>query len=202
MKKYILTLAIVLGGLSLSAQNFNRYFSFYYEPSAPMGDAIAEDFSWWGGGFRYQYPINDQLYMGMELGWNSFSEYKQRTTYQVENGAITTDLYTYSHNIPLAVRTDYFVPMDGSIIPYIGLSVGTMYSDQSIYFSNYVIEDEAWGFMVRPQIGALIALDVARRQFIDIGLRYSWSNPDFRFFEEVEAIEYLGIHIGFTIPTY
>ncbi len=202
MKKYIFTFIIALGTLTSSGQNFSRYFSFYYEPSIPLGsEVIADNTSWWGGGMRYQYPINNQLYLGFEFGWNSFSKYIERTTYQLDHGAITTDLYAYSHNVPLSIRADYFIPTDGSIIPYAGLSVGMSYSDQSLYFSHYEISESSWGFVVRPQIGALISLDVARRQFIDVGIRYSY-NPQSFDIMPVSAIQYLSLHVGYTIPTY
>ena len=57
------------------------------------------------------------------------------------------------------------------------------------------------GFVARPQIGALISLDVARRQFIDVGIRYSYNPQNFDILP-ISSIQYFSLHLGYTIPTY
>ena len=140
--------------------------------------------------------IDHNLSIGLDLSWNSYYEYKSYQTYHVDaNTDVTTDLYKYLYTLPMAVTAHYYFDTDGIFKPYIGLGMGAVYSSPRLYFNIYELDEENWGFLMRPEIGTIIKFDRTADMGILVGARYSMSTnqePTFR----IENLQAIGFQLG------
>ena len=129
----------------------------------------------------YQREFKPNMTLGITGTWNSFDEYVSKTTYQKPDGtgAITTDIVKQVYSVPLALTFNYYMNKGKSFVPYAGLGIGTQYSEQTLYFNIYSIEDDTWGFLLRPEIGAVYALKGATSLYFSATYNYATNNSDF-----------------------
>jgi outer membrane protein W len=133
--------------------------------------------------------------VGADVSWNSYYEYTPKTTYQLKDGAVTTDLYKYVYTLPLALTAHYYFPAGKIIHPYLGVGLGATYADEQLYYNTYVTEDTQWGFLVRPELGALIKVNPKSGWGILAGVRYSYStNKQTEF--KIDNLSSIGVQLG------
>lgn len=133
-------------------------FSIEYNASFPIGgfsDFISE-IGYRGWNFELKGVINDNLAVGGSVGWYAFYEEYGRSTYNFENGSLTSSIFNYYYTIPLrAVAHYYFLP-DAFVQPFAGLSIGTNYSEKRREVGFLVLEEKKWNFGVTPEVGVII----------------------------------------------
>jgi hypothetical protein len=102
-------------------------------------------------------------------------------------------LYRFNYTLPLALTVHKYFPMKGVIMPFIGIGVGTTYNRPSLFFNIYELYDENWGFLVRPEVGAIIKPERDGTVGIFIGARYSVSTnqePDFKI-DNLKSMDFM-----------
>src|SRR3954468_11844229 len=162
MNRYILTIAIAILGLQANAQTtagtgFDQLITFGWDVNIPMGDKFVDETSFNGGKFEFRKMIDDKFSLGIDVSWNSYYMFKPTQTYHLEAGTdITTDLYRFNYTLPIAITADYYFSTKGLFTPYIGLGMGAMYSQPKLYFNIYELNQENWGFLMRPELGTII----------------------------------------------
>lgn len=202
MKKHIKLLATgILFVLGTAAQAQSGYvtrslFNFAWDINVPLNnkDFISET-STYGFKLEGRYFIQHNISIGAELNWSSLYEYKPRETYQIENGAITTDLYNYMYNLPFNANAHYYFMPDKMVNPYAGLGLGAMYSEQDVYFNIYNLYSTNWGFLVRPEVGALIKFGPDSFTAGLIGVRYNYATNQESSFD-IRNIQTLSFQFG------
>ena len=130
-------------------------FVLNWEMAIPSGGNFINDNSYSGGRFDYKHFVDGgNLAVGASMGWNSYNEYNAPKLYERRDGsgAVYTDMVRHVYTLPIAVNAYYFL-FRRNIKPYIGLGLGTQYSEQKSYFNIYVISESNWGFLVKPEIG-------------------------------------------------
>lgn len=157
-KKLILTAVISFFLVFAQAQRLHNLYGFSWEVSFPSNDFV-DKVSYNGGRFEYRHFFKPNISVGGALSWNNFSQYYPRATYENEDQtqAITTDTYRTIFNLPITVNGHYYFAQGAYFRPFVGLGLGTMYSDQELYYNIFVTEEENWGFIARPEIGTLIS---------------------------------------------
>lgn len=141
-----------------------------------------------------RYFVNEHLSVGGEIAWSSLYEYAPRETYTFENGAVTTDLYKFNYLLPISANVHYYFKPDSKVSPYIGLGVGAMYSQQDFYFNVYNLSFVKWGYLVKPEVGALIKFGDSNMGAM-VGVRYNYGTnrePKLNF----DNIQTLGFNLG------
>ena len=184
MKKFII-IFIVFAMIHTKnyAQSFYTLqdkFLIGYEVGIPSNDFISKT-SWRGGKIEYRRMIKPNISVGISGSWNSFEEYVPKTTYQKPDGsgAITSDIVKSVYNVPLTVNAHYYFKGGKKILPYAGLGLGTMYSDQTIYFNIYGLEDETWGFVARPEVGLIYPFQGSHTAiYLSAAYNYASNNSD------------------------
>jgi hypothetical protein len=66
--------------------------------------------------------IKADLSVGFEVGSNVYDQYVPRKTYQIPDGAITTDLYTHMYTLPLAINAHHYFHISKTVVPYVSKS--------------------------------------------------------------------------------
>lgn len=154
MKKIIIFLAFTILSLSSFSQSF---ISFQY--SMGFGSGNMKDYinkaSFRGGTFDYRNLVTENIGVGFELGWNVFYQEVPEDVY--DNGRITYagKQWRYSNEFPMMASVDYYYRNMGSIYPYGGLGIGTMYSLQNTEMASFTFERDAWHFAIKPEIGVI-----------------------------------------------
>ena len=191
-------LVMLIGGKTLQAQNthFDQLFTFAWDVNIPMGDKYVEDVSYAGGKLEFQKMVNENWAVGIDVSWNSYYTYKYYQTYHLNGGTdITTDLFKYNYTLPLALTAKYYFPSGGLIQPFAGVGLGATFSAPKLYANIYEFHDENWGFLVRPEVGAIIKFQHDSDMGILLGARYSYSTNSADFFH-IDNLQALGFQLG------
>lgn len=211
MKKILFTgiLALFLTGAA-SAQSYStaegslppagkwaNLWALSWEISIPTNNDFLTKTSFAGGKFEYRHFLEGKpLSFGMSIGWNSYQEYipTQTIVYDEGSKAITTDMDRVIYTVPMAATGHYYFNYGKTAMPYVGLGVGAQYSEQDIYYNIFLDEESNWGFLVRPEIGVLIAPG-QKNWGILAGASYSFAtNKNDRF--QIDNLKNFSFNIG------
>lgn len=163
MKKtifFILFIGLAIPGI-VSAQR--GYTSFQYVIGfgvGDLGDYISKS-SFRGAAFDYQRTMSDKTSVGLEFAWNTFYEKKDYDTYIVEPYSLSGIQYRYSNMFPMLVTAEYYLSSESTITPYVNLGLGTMYTIRDTDMGVWRLQEKAWQFALKPEIGLLYELGVS-----------------------------------------
>lgn len=174
----------------------NGFFAFAWDINVPLNNKdFIERTSFYGGKIEGRTFITPKFSVGGELSWNSSYQYQPKRTYQFDGGAVTTDLYKYVYNVPFNLNAHYYFMDDKLIMPFAGLGVGAMYSEQDVYFNIYNLNSNNWGFLLRPEAGALIKFGSNSTTAALLGVRYNYAtNRESDF--NINKIKSLSFQVG------
>lgn len=193
MKK-LLILAIILFGMSplLKAQMLN----LNYQISVPLGDLkdFTDKASFRGMDLEYHYFTSDRFSIGLGVGWNVFyhnlDHHTGDFTFHGSNDiyTITGNQYRYVNTVPIMAMGRYFFTDDNTAVrPYIGLGLGTRWTEKRIEIGQYSSTISRWQFSFAPEIGMLVPL--SDQVALNFGARYSYGTkashgriPEFQSF--------------------
>jgi outer membrane protein W len=183
MKKsaYILIILLGLCKYSHAQSPGTNMFFVGYEVAIPTNSNYLTKTSWSGMRLDYQFMIQPNISVGIGASYNSFNQYFPEQTYQKPDGtgAVTSDMVRHIYTSPITASVHYYFA--GKMIkPYIGVGVGTEYSEQDAYFNIYNVQARNWGFVVRPEIGLIGKFDRNVSAFISGAYNYATnSESDF-----------------------
>lgn len=173
MKLFISIAVFALGSLCARAQGGNITIS--YPISFPMGnlnDYISKT-SFRGINFEFNRQIKPQVSVGLEVGWNVFYHDAGEVQYKDATVTVTGKQYRYTNSVPLLVGAQYWPNSKGkNASPYVGLGLGTVYSNRSTDLGLYRITNEAWQFALRPEAGFVFKTVSGVNPFV--GVKYYW----------------------------
>jgi outer membrane protein W len=200
MKKTIILLILVLSvQLASYAQTFyglQDKFLVSWEIAVPTNNDYLSKTSAAGGRVEYRHMIKPNLSIGIGASWNSFEQYTGRKTYQKSDGsgAVTTDVIKDIYTVPVTIGLHYYFAQPKSPInPYIGIGIGTQYSEQNAYFNIYEISEKNWGFCVRPEVGLLVPFNRAIGAYLSAAYNFSTNkNDDFN----IDNLKHFAFNIG------
>lgn len=199
MKKIILFFsALVLTGAVLQAQNGWRQKNMMlldWEIGVPLNTKYLKEASLRGGNFTYRHFLNEKFSIGGGLSWNSFEEYIPSTLYEKPDGssAFYTDMVRQVYTLPMYLQGHYYLDAGKAVKPYLGLGLGAQYSEQSAYYNIFVTEVDNWGFLVRPEVGALIKMGDHSGFNLSAAYNYATNeNEDFK----IESLSHIAFSVG------
>ena len=168
MKKIIIVLSIVCLGTVVKAQESITAFQYSVGFGAgDVGSFIGQP-SFRGFTFEWRKYLQPNLSVGLELGWNVFYEAKGNDTYTQGNVSISGKQYRYQNQFPMLATVNYYFKPGEKFNPFVGLGAGTMYSRRNTNMSTYTIEQQAWHFAVKPEIGFLYQMNPETSAFVAI----------------------------------
>jgi opacity protein-like surface antigen len=194
----LLVLSLLLTSSSTLAQSSflpSRIFSIGWDINTPLNNTeFIGNTSATGVSIQGRYFLSEHVSVGGELAWTSLYEYAPRETHTFENGAVTTDLYKYNYLLPISVNAHYYLMPDSKITPYLGLGVGAMCSQQDFYFNVYKLSFVKWGYLVKPELGALVKFGESNVGAM-LGVRYNYgTNREPRL--NYDNMQTLGFNLG------
>ena len=166
-----------------------------YSIGFPSGDL--KDFtnkaSFRGISLDFQKMIQDNIGVGVLVGWNVFYDELPYGTYTLDNVSLSGKQWRYSNHVPMLVSSTFQLKPGESLNPYVGLGVGVTYTLRNTDMNLYTIELDAWNFTLQPAVGVLIeASDVTK---VNISGRY---NNGFKGGDFNSSQSYFSLNVGFT----
>ena len=194
----VLILVIVATGSS-KAQSHDKFLcGLSWEMGVPMNNTnFLDKTSLTGGKFEIRRFISKNFSLGGSLNWNSYYQYFAKATYSNtdQTQAVTTDMYRYIYTLPVALTGHYYFLSGKLVKPYVGMALGSQYSEQNLYFNIYQNTSKNWGFLLRPEIGLILTPQPWHGIGILLGSGYSFStnkNSSLR----IENIQNLTFQMG------
>jgi opacity protein-like surface antigen len=148
---------IFFTAIASAAMAQNSYISWQYSVGFTTGDLhnYIKPVSWRGFDFDYRKFVKPNVGVGFEVGWNVFYEKKPFDTYTNGKWDYSGKQYRYSNNVPILVSAAYYINPTEKFTPFIGLGIGTMYSQRDTEMGQYSFELDAWHFAMRPELGVI-----------------------------------------------
>lgn len=168
-----------------------------YQTALPLGelsDAIG-NFSGRGVGLEYQYLVDDELAIGLKLGWNVFQDVgPENGLYEIEdNGAQVTvrgKRFSYVNAIPIMANVTYYFGTDDlDIRPLFSLGVGGMVIEDRVDIGLFTSTEKNFHFGLSPKIGVDIP---AGSVSLVPSITYNFAPPS----KDSISYQYIGFNLG------
>lgn len=180
MKK-LLIIALCLFGLSpfLKAQMLN----LNYQISVPFGDVkdYTDKTSFRGMDLEYHQFLGQRFSIGGAIGWNVYYQNKDNISGDFKfSGSdnmytITGDQYRYVNTVPLlAIGRYYFNDGNGAVRPYVGLGIGTSWTEKRLEVGQFSSTISRWQFAMAPEIGMYVP--VSDQFGFNFGAKYNYAS--------------------------
>ena len=189
MKKIFLILFIVVSVPALS-QNLTSFQYSMGFGSGDLGDFIDKP-SFRGITLDYRKLVQPNIGVGIDIGWNVFYSEQAYDVYTVETLSYSGRQYRYNNQFPMLAAVDYYLSPDEPLNPFVGIGVGTMFSRRNTDMGQYTLEEEAWHFAIRPEIGILYE--------VSPDFSFSVTGKYYMGFEagDLDAQNYFALNVGF-----
>jgi len=198
MKKIVfITLMLAAGVFVAPTVSAQSYTTLQYTMGVPFGglkEHISE-ISWRGITFEYQKEVAPSISVGVNFAWSTFYEEMPYGSYTDGTATLTGHQYRYDNLFPMMVNAQYRIG-SSTIVPYVGIGVGTIADLRNTDMGLWTIENTSWHFMLSPEAGFLF--DVANNTSIKLSAMY---NSAFKT-KEVDAFGDLNISLGLVFNSW
>ncbi|MDX2431568.1 MAG: hypothetical protein QNK35_11575 [Bacteroides sp.] len=188
MKKYIVTLTLLVAALTMSAQEV--IWKMTYDVGVPFSSTkeFTDQVSWRGLSLDFDRFIGDNLAVGMGFSWSTFVEKESDSDYQRENILLHGTQVRYINNIPLTVRLSWYQALDMMEL-YGTLGVGTAWQETRREIGTFSFTGNYWQFAMTPEVGAIFPVGDT---YLTAKVRYVMA------FKTAEApdLSYLSVGLG------
>ena len=178
----------------VSAQSFTSLQYTVGIPTGGLKDHV-DQISWRGFTFEYQKEVAPSVSVGVNFAWSTFYERKDYASYTRDNATLTGVQYRYDNLFPMLVNAQYKVGT-GTIVPYVGLGIGTMYDLRNTDMGIWTIEEDNWHFLMSPEGGFLY--DISPGTSLKLNAKYDYA---FKI-KEADAFGNLNISLGFVFNSW
>jgi len=189
MKKIFIILFSVIAlsssGQSITAIQYSMGFG-----SGDLGDFVGQP-SFRGFTIDYRKLVQPNIGVGFDLGWNVFYEEKSYDTYTAGTVSYSGKQYRYNNQFPMLFAADYYLKPGEQINPFAGLGIGTMYSLRNTDMGMFTVEQDAWNFALRPEIGVLFEANPNMSLAVTGKYYYGFEAGD------LPAQSYFALNVGF-----
>lgn len=190
-KKYLLSIALGLFGLSAMAQSAS--WNFNYLIAMPFGDTKewVDATSFRGFSIDGNSFIEDNVSIGGSMGWQGFYEQRDNVTISRDNFDLYGTQFRYINAFNVTFDAHYHMGQPYGIRPYVGGGLGPSYVSQRGDLGLYSLVRENWHFGFRADVGVYIPFNNSDYG-LNLGAKYHYilkSNDSINY-------EYLAFNIG------
>ena len=157
--KRIVALIIFCSMVSMTSvfSQAENHFAINYDMSFATGDLgeYITSPSFRGASAQYRYAATNNILVGIDAAWNVFYEKKDYDTYTSGTQTLSGVQYRYQNQVPLLVAVDYIFTPDKDFQPYLGLGIGTIYSERNTAMGIWLLEENPWQFAMKPEAGIM-----------------------------------------------
>jgi len=196
MKK---TISILLITFALTGSSYAQtIFGLSYEPATPLGDMtnFIGATSLRGLSGSANWFLTNKISAGLTVQWTGFYEKEERETWNFDGYAITANAWKEFYLWSVYANGKYqFKDVEdaGNFVPYIGLSVGTMYIDQNAQVGTYEVKEKNWRFAFAPEAGFRLPMGMEKQWGFNVMLRYQMAIYNER---DISMLQFLNYSVG------
>lgn len=193
MKK-LLVIAVVMVMILATNAKAQSLTTVSYSMGLATGDLgdYASNFSGRGFTLDYRKMVQPNVGVGFYTGWNVFYDEKPYDVFTIDNRSLAGKQYRYVNTFPLMIAADYYLKPGEDLNPFIGLGVGTLYTDRDTDMGIYRYSQDAWSFAFTPQVGFYYSVN--RYNGISFSAKYNLGLAAGDF-ETTQS--YLSLNVGF-----
>jgi hypothetical protein len=190
MKKYLISLSIVLSGLVLSGQDV--VWKMTYDVGFPFGTTkeFADQVSWRGLSLDADRFLNDNLAVGLGFAWSTFVQKYPDSFWERDRVLLHGTQVRYINNIPVTGRISWYQPMD-NVEPFFSLGIGTVWQEMRREIGLWSFTDSYWQFLLAPEIGVVIPVGFS--SYATLKVKYT---QGFQTSDNDNALSYLSVGVG------
>lgn len=176
----------------------DAYFNIDWQVGIPLSNDFAEDTSGWGMNFEGGYFLTDAITIGAFMNYQTNFESVGRRTLQLSDGsALTTSQKHAVFQLPFGVAARYNWLTDDVFQPYVGMKIGTAWTQFSSYYYIYKQYTESWGFYLSPEVGVSIFPRPDMRFGFHAALYFSYATNNGSLLSyKVDGLTNLGFRVG------
>lgn len=163
-----------------------------YSTVLPMGDATknyTDGFSWRGATFDVLRASNDNVALGLSLGWHVLDD-RDYGTVEFDQGALTGTFFRYVNSVPVLLSGRYYGGDRRSARPFLGAGAGTFYVKNRTEAGVFSVEDSNWHLGFMAEAGIMIPRPGGTG--MTLNARYNWAMES----NDIER-QYLTFSLGF-----
>lgn len=174
--RYALLFSILMTAGQATAQYFDKVFFIGWVANAPLtnkefvGSPTAR-----GARLGYRELINPKLAAGIDLTMATYDEYIPRQTYYSQGSALTTNFTHLVNNYGATLSVEYLFREEKRLMPYAGLGAGIAYNNYKIFYNIFSANDNVFGFLARPRVGAWYRLSERRSWAVNASFHIEYS---------------------------
>ena len=189
MKNVILALFLIATIPAFSQSITSLQYSMEFG-TGEVGDFIDKP-SFRGVTLDFRKMVQPNIGVGIDAGWNVFYSEESNGVYTSENLSVSGKQFRYSNHIPMLFAVDYYLHPGEKVNPFAGMGIGTMFSRRNTDMGQYTLEEEAWHFSIRPEIGILFQ--------VNTDFSFSVTGKYYMGFEagDLPAQDYFALNFGF-----
>lgn len=146
-----------------------------YSMSLAVSDShdFVGEFSGRGFSVEMRYFVLSNLSVGFMSGWQASSE-KVRGTYTSADYALTGTQLRYFDAVPILATAYYHFDLPSpTLVPFVGLGVGTYWTRRQVNIGYLNTEDSDWHFGLAPDVGFLTDLGKHLNLLVDVRFNYA-----------------------------
>lgn len=166
-----------------------------YDFAIPLGSVrdFSANVSPLGLELQFRAWLRTNLTVGFSAEWSTFVDDRPRTTYQVDDGAVTASAYNNLVTTNGRFLLHYYFMDQGSLRPYVGAHVGMGWSTFRSEAADLSLSDTEFSIAYGADLGALFRAN--DDPMILANVRYS-SQPGSEFLGIVDNVQTISMQVG------
>jgi outer membrane protein len=196
-KTFIIALMLAAGVFITSFVSAQTFTSVQYTMGIPGGGLKnhVDKISWRGATLEFHREVAPSVTVGVNFAWSTFYERKDYASYTQGTRTLTGVQYRYDNLFPMLVNAHYTFGT-GTVIPYVGLGMGTMYDLRNTDMGTWTIEEKNWHFLMTPEAGFI--LDVSPGVSLKVNAKYDYA---FKI-KDADAFGNMNLNFGFVFNSW
>jgi hypothetical protein len=147
-------------------------------------------------GFEIQlrYWATRRLSFGLSGEWDSFVDERPRSSYQLDNGAVTATAYNQLFSAILRFIPTYYLVEDGPVLPFVAPNIGVAWNEYRSRAADLELTDSKVSIVYGAEAGVLIPTPMDGPMFL-FQLRYT-AQPASEFRNQTTNAQSLALLAG------
>ena len=205
MKRYIViafVTALSLGfGATALAQQGKTIMNINYSVNTPLGsfksDVVSKT-SLRGWNASILYGLSNHFSLGVQAGFNDYSETYARKVYDTKDGAISAVLSNSVQTIPIEIKAKYNFLPDAMVQPYIAAGTGGNIATFNQYLGEFSNSGKTkFSFAATPEAGITIPFGKSSASGITVGANYNYMPFSY---QGIKGLDNCGVFAGIKFP--
>jgi opacity protein-like surface antigen len=193
MIRKLLPLAALVAAPLVGFSQDQDIFMIEYPIAFGVGDLgeFIDEPSFRGISLGYRKVVDEEIAVGLDVGWQTFYEAMDLATYTDGTQSITGKQFRYMNMFTASVQVDKVFSPGSDLRPFVGIGAGTSNARRRVDMGQWSLEKDPWQFMLQPEAG--VSLYLTNGNAMVLSANYFWGFKT----QQLEAQSFLSLNIGY-----